>query len=126
MKKVKVLAVTGIRSEYDILFPIINRLNQDTYFDLKLVVSGAHLSDWHNNTLKRIEEDGFTIADKIDSLLMTNRNVQRPKGLGILTHSLTQVVEREAPDFLLVVGDREESIATAMVGNYMDVLTAHV
>jgi len=35
-------------------------------------------------------------------------------------------VEREAPDFLMVVGDREESIAAALVGNYMDVIVAHL
>jgi GDP/UDP-N,N'-diacetylbacillosamine 2-epimerase (hydrolysing) len=44
----------------------------------------------------------------------------------IETYSLSQTVERESPNFLLVVGDREESIATALVGNYMDVLVAHV
>lgn len=39
---------------------------------------------------------------------------------------LTQTVEREKPDFLLVIGDREESIATCVVGNYMDILTIHI
>ena len=57
---------------------------------------------------------------------MTNRNVQRSKGVGILTYALSQTVEREKPDFLFVVGDREESIATAIVGNYMNILTAHL
>ncbi|HSH65696.1 MAG TPA: UDP-N-acetylglucosamine 2-epimerase [Bacteroidia bacterium] len=125
MKK-KILAITGIRSEYDILYPILKQIESDNDFDLKLVVSSAHLSEWHNFTLKKIEEDGFTIADKIDCLFMTNRNVQRSKGVGMLTYALSQTVEREAPDFLLVVGDREESIATALVGNYMNIAVAHL
>lgn len=126
MKKIKVLAVTGIRSEYDILYPVIKRMQDDPQFDLSLVVSSAHLSEWHSFTLRKIEEDGFRIADKIDCLLMTNRNVQRSKGIGMLTYALSQTVEREKPDFLFVVGDREESLATAIVGNYMKVLTAHL
>jgi GDP/UDP-N,N'-diacetylbacillosamine 2-epimerase (hydrolysing) len=126
MKRKKVLAITGIRSEYDILYPIINRLRRDRNFEVKVVACGAHLSDWHGLTLKKIKEDGFIIADKIDYLLMTNRKTQRAKGMGILTYALTQTVDRENPDFLLVIGDREEAIATAVVGNYLDVLVAHV
>lgn len=126
MTKIKILAVTGIRSEYDILYPVIKKMQEDPKFEIVLAVSSAHLSEWHNFTLKKIEEDGFKIVDKLDSLFMTNRNVQRSKGVGILIYALSQTVEREKPDFLFVVGDREESIATAIVGNYMNILTAHL
>lgn len=126
MRKRKILAITGIRSEYDILYPVVDMLRRDNNFEVKLIVSGAHLSDWHGFTLKKIEEDGFEIAEKIDYLLMTNRKTQRAKGVGVLTYALSQTVEREKADFLLVVGDREESIAAAIVGNYMDVLVAHI
>jgi len=122
----KILAVTGIRSEYDILYPVLKELNEHQDFEVNLVVCGAHLSDWHGNTLKNIENDGFKIVEKIDYLLMTNRLTQRSKGVGLLIAGLTQTVERENPDFLLFVGDREESIATCIVGNYMDVLTVHI
>lgn len=122
----KILAITGIRSEYDILYPVISRLRIDPAFDVSVVVSSAHLSDWHGNTAKAIEADGFRIADRIDSLLMTNRTTQRPKGVGLLITALSQTVERENPDYLLVVGDREESIATSIVGNYMEKLVAHI
>jgi len=126
MKKRKILAITGIRSEYDILYPVIMRLSEDSNFEVKVIVSGTHLSDWHGYTIQKIEEDGFEIADKIDYLLMTNRKTQRAKGAGILIQALAQTVERENPDFLLFVGDREECIATTVVGNYMDVLVAHI
>jgi len=124
MKK-KVLAVTGIRSEYDILYPVLKEL-QSSDFDVRVVVSGAHISDHFGNTVQRIIDDGFEIADRIDTLFITSRLTQRAKGTGLLIYGLTQTVEREEPDFLLVVGDREESIATAIVGNYMDVLVVHI
>jgi GDP/UDP-N,N'-diacetylbacillosamine 2-epimerase (hydrolysing) len=125
MKK-KVLAVTGIRSEYDILAPVLRVLRDDPDFEVRVIVTGAHLSDWHGNTAERIEQEGFVLAERIDYLLMTNRETQRSKGVGILIQALTQTVERESPDFLLFVGDREESIATCVVGNYMDTLVAHI
>ena len=125
MKK-KILAVTGTRSEYDIIYPVLKELNNSPFFDLKVVVSGAHLSDWHGLTLKAIEADGFEIVDKIDYLLNTNRETQRSKGVGLLIEGLTQVVERVQPSILLFAGDREESIATCIVGNYMNILVAHI
>ena len=121
-----ILAVTGIRSEYDILYPVISYLNKQSEFNIKVVVSSAHLSDWHGYTIEKIIADGFEIADKIDCLLMTNRETQRVKGSGLLTYALSQTIERESPDFLLVVGDREESIATAINGNYMNIITTHI
>jgi GDP/UDP-N,N'-diacetylbacillosamine 2-epimerase (hydrolysing) len=125
MRKKKVLAVTGIRSEYDILYPILKEL-RDNGFDVKIVVSSAHLSDHFGSTIDRIIEDGFEVVDRIDTLFITSRLTQRAKGTGLLIYGLTQTVERENPDFLLVVGDREESIATAIVGNYMDKLVVHI
>lgn len=124
--KKKILAVTGIRSEYDILYPVLKALNSHQDFELRIVVSGAHLSTAHGYTIERIIEDGFVIADCVDSLLQTERATQRSKAVGALISGLTQTVEREKPDFLLVVGDREESIATAIVGNYMEILVAHI
>jgi GDP/UDP-N,N'-diacetylbacillosamine 2-epimerase (hydrolysing) len=122
----KILALTGIRSEYDILFPLINAFKNKYGWDVKLALSGAHLSDWHGNSQARIKDDGFEVVDRIDSLFSTNRETQRIKGIGVMLYGLSQTVEREHPDVLLVVGDREESIAAALVGNYMGVLTAHL
>ena len=78
MKK-KILAVTGIRSEYDIIYPVLRELQQNKNFDLKVAVTGAHLSNWHGFTLDKIKQDGFEVVEFIDSLLMTNRRTQRSK-----------------------------------------------
>ena len=126
VSKKTILVVTGIRSDYDILFPVIDSLRKDEEFEVKVVVCGTHLSDWHGNTEKVIKEDGFNIVERIDYLLMTNRITQRSKGTGNLIAALTQTVEREKPDFIMFVGDREESIASCVVANYMNVLCVHI
>jgi GDP/UDP-N,N'-diacetylbacillosamine 2-epimerase (hydrolysing) len=121
----KILAITGIRSEYDILYPVLRELQSSNY-DLQIVVSGAHLSEQHGRTEQRIVEDGFNIVDRIDTLISTDRLVQRSKAVGMLIQGLTQSVERIKPDLMIVEGDREESIATAIVGNYMERLVLHI
>ena len=49
----RILAVTGIRSDYDILYPVLRELEID--HEVMIAVSGAHLSDNFSNTsLKRL------------------------------------------------------------------------
>ena len=126
MRVKKILAITGIRSEFDILNPVLKKFDQDSNYDVSILVSGAHLSQFHGNTIKAIKESGYRIADKVDNLLSTDRTVQRAKGTGLLTYAISQTVERENPDFLIYVGDREEGIAAAIVANYMDVRLIHL
>ena len=124
-KKKRILVSTGIKSEYDIIYPVLLELQSNGH-EVLIAVSGAHLSDHHNSTMERIVEDGFCVAERIDTLFSTERVVQRSKGTGILIQGLTQTVERINPDMIMVVGDREESIAAAVVGNYMEKLLVHI
>lgn len=121
----KILALTGIRSEYDLVYSVLKEFQKQN-FEVSVAISGAHLSSWHGNTYKMIEKDGFRVADKLDTLLNTDRETQRVKGVGFLTTALAQTCEREKPDFLIVLGDREESMAVCLVGNYMNILTIHI
>ena len=122
----KILGVTGIRSEYDIMSSVFKAIHMHDCLDLKLAVMGAHLSDMYGYTISEIYNDGFLIVDEIDSLLNSDRDSARVKGLGIQLQSLVQTVTREKPDILLVLGDREESITTALIGAYMNIPVAHI
>ena len=121
----KILAVTGIRSEYFILQPVFEEIIKRDDLDLKVVVTGAHLSPIFGNTYKIIEKDGFEII-KLETLLSSDSLAGRSKSLGIQIMGLTDIVSSEKPDWLLVLGDREESIATALIGTYMNIPVAHI
>lgn len=122
--KKKILAITGIRSEYDILKPIIFELKKN--FSLKLIVSGTHLTKIHNFSEKFIKEDKIKINYKIHSLKDHNLPSSRAGAVSVLINKINNIIKKEKPDFLLVVGDREEAIATAIVGNYNNILVCHI
>ena len=125
MKKT-ILAITGIRSEYDILSSVFNSINRHPKLILKVAVTGAHLSQNFGYTIDEIKKDGFEIVDSIESLLSGNNESLRVKGLGIQIQGLVQTVTRINPDFILVLGDREESIAAALVSTYMNIPLIHI
>lgn len=126
MKKRVILGVTGIRSEYDIMSSVFEAIHNDSRLDLELLVTGAHLSDAYGNTIEDIKRDGFKVADEVESLINGDSHSARVKGLAIQLQGMIQTVTRLKPDFLLVLGDREESMSTALVGAYMNIPVAHI
>jgi GDP/UDP-N,N'-diacetylbacillosamine 2-epimerase (hydrolysing) len=126
MKKRKVLGVTGIRSEYDIMSSVFSAIRCHPALELELIVTGAHLSRKYGYTLQEIQKDGFTVADEIESLINGDQLSSRVKGLAVQLQGMVQTVMRVKPDFLLVLGDREESITTALLGAYLNIPVAHV
>lgn len=121
-----VLGVTGIRSDYDIMSSVFRAIARHSALELQLVVAGAHLSEAFGHTADQIFADGFAVADEIESLLSGDKDSFRIKGLAIQLQGLVQTVARVRPDFLLVLGDREEAMTTALVGAYMNIPVAHV
>lgn len=123
---IKILALTGIRSEYDLMFPLLQLLHKDDSFDLGIIVSGAHLSPLHNYSVNQIIGDQFKIVDRIENLLYTDSLSGKAKSSSILMQSLCQTLERERPNYLIVLGDREESVIGALVANYMNIAVIHI
>ena len=126
MSKRSILGVTGIRSEYDIMSSVFRAIDDHPDLELSLVVTGAHLSEAYGRTVEEIRADGFAVADEIESLISGDQDSSRVKGLAIQLQGLVQTVARVRPDILLVLGDREESMTTALVGAYMNIPVAHI
>ncbi|KUO70135.1 MAG: UDP-N-acetyl glucosamine 2-epimerase [Desulfosporosinus sp. BRH_c37] len=126
MNKRKILGVTGIRSDYEIMSSVFRAIEKQPNLGLELIVTGAHLSHAYGYTIQDIKMDGFVIAEEVESLLNGNNNSSRVKGLAIQLQGMVQTVTRVDPDFLLVLGDREESLTTSLIGAYMNIPVAHI
>ncbi len=126
MRKRLVLAITGIRSEYDILYPVLDAIRRRDEMDVQIFVTGAHCSKDFGKTEKLISADGFKIADRAETLLASDSLASRVKAIGFQIPALVQTIERISPTFLLVAGDREETITAALCGTYMNVPVAHM
>ncbi len=125
MRKLQVLGVTGIRSEYFLQRPIFQAIMEHPELELKLVATGAHLSPLHGHTIKEIEADGFPVVERIESLLYSDHDAARLKGSAVQLQVLSHVVDRLRPDWLIAPADREEAITTALCGAYMGLAVAH-
>lgn len=121
----KILAITGIRSDYDLLSDLYQRIHKDPEMELGLIVCGAHLAKSYGNTVEWIEKDRLPILARIESLLDSNSPAARVKSAAISLQGCVQVVDSFQPDVILYQGDREEVIVGALLGAYMKVPTIH-
>jgi GDP/UDP-N,N'-diacetylbacillosamine 2-epimerase (hydrolysing) len=122
----KVLFVTGIRSEYDILCSIMRSVQKRADMEVALVVTGAHLSPMYGYTISEVEKDGFPIIARIESLLNSDSAIGRVKSAAIQLSGLIDVIAQHRPSFVVAPMDREEAITVAMAGAYMQIPVVHV
>ncbi len=121
----KVLALTSIRSDYDLLYPLYKLLNQDEDIDFKLLVSGAHLSEHFGLTKKHIEADGFDILLEIETLINSDTLKSKLKTASLFLQNSIDVVASYNPDLILYAGDREDVIMGGLLGLYLKIPTIH-
>ncbi|MCA9520058.1 MAG: UDP-N-acetylglucosamine 2-epimerase (hydrolyzing) [Myxococcales bacterium] len=126
MSRRRVLAVTGIRSEYFHLRPVLRALVEHGGFELGVCAMGAHLAPIHDFSVRQIEADGFAVVERVVSLFADDSLLARTKGIGLQVLGLSQAVAREQSELILVLGDREEALVAALVGCYMNVPVAHL
>lgn len=122
----KICAVTGSRADYGLLYWILWELNRSAAFELQLAVTGMHLSPEFGLTVRAIEEDGFDIAVRVETLLSgdTPQAIGKSIGLGVIGFS--DALARLQPDLLLVLGDRYEIFAAAQAAMIARIPVAHI
>jgi len=121
----KILAITTIRSDYDLMSPLFRLLHDDADIDLKLLVGGAHLSESFGYSIKQVKKDGFEILLEVESLLDASSKSSRIKSFSILLQNSIDSIASFDPDLILYAGDREDVMLGAMVGGYLEIPTLH-
>lgn len=111
MYEKKICVLTATRAEYGLLKPVIKKLSEDDYLDVKIVATGAHLSPDHGLTYKEIEKDGFLIDKKIEILLGSDTPSSISKSMGLAMIGFADYFLESRPDGLIVLGDRYEVLA---------------
>lgn len=121
----RILSFTGIRSDYDLMSELYQKINEQQDMEIKLIVSGAHLSDTYGYTYSCIKDDNIPVLATIESLIDSNSKASRIKSMSILLQSCIHSVESYNPDLIMYAGDREDVMVGALIGAYLNIPTAH-
>ena len=121
----RVLGITGIRSDYDLMSGLYRRLAADKTLDFRLIVGGAHLSKTYGYSLDLIHADAIPVLATIESLIDSDSISSRLKSASIMLQTAVDIVAAWRPDLILYAGDREEVWIGGLLGNYLEIPTVH-
>lgn len=124
MKRICVLTAT--RAEYGLLKPVIVKLNAVPRLDVRIAVTGMHLSPDFGFTYREIENDNLKIDKKIDILLSSDTPASVSKSMGLAMIGFADYFEELCPDMLLVLGDRYETLAVCCAAMNARIPIAHM
>jgi UDP-hydrolysing UDP-N-acetyl-D-glucosamine 2-epimerase len=118
--------VTTARSDYGIQLPVLRAIAADPELRLHLIVGGMHLAPEFGHTIDAIENDGFTIGDRIEMLLSSDTPRGVAMSMGIGTTAFAESYARLRPDILVVLGDRFEMHSAALAALPFGIPVAHI
>jgi UDP-hydrolysing UDP-N-acetyl-D-glucosamine 2-epimerase len=124
MKRIAV--VTTSRADYSHLYWPLKALTEHPDAELKLIVTGSHLSYEFGHTVREIERDGFPIAARLESLLSSDTDTGMAKSIGVAVLSFSDCLATMRPDVLLLIADRYEILAPAAVALALRIPIAHI
>ncbi len=125
MTKRKICIVVGSRANYASIKSAMRAIAAHPALELQLVVGASAVLDRYGAVVDLIRADGFAPAAEIFMLVEgeTPATMAKSTGLGLI--ELPTVFARLAPDFVLTVGDRFETMATTLAAAYMNIAVAH-
>lgn len=123
---IRICIITGTRAEYGLFYPLMKEIQKNDAFQLQIIATGMHLSPEFGMTYQVIEQDGFVIDEKVETLLSSDTDAGIAKSTGLSIISLTDALKRLQPDWVVLLGDRFETFAAATTAYLLKIPVIHL
>ena len=127
MEKIKVMAVSTGRADYGLLYPLLKNIIADDILDLQFIATGTHLSPFHGETIKLIEEDkDIPVAAKVEMAMESDKEDSICISIATGLKGFSRLFNDQPPDVLIVLGDRYELWAICIAAVIHKIPIAHI
>jgi len=121
----KVCVVVGSRANYGSIKSVMRAVQAHPDLQLQIIVAASALLDRFGSVVDVIERDGFKPDARVNMIVEGETPVTMAKSTGLGLLELPTLFELLKPDVVVTVGDRFETMATAVAGAYMNIPLAH-
>lgn len=126
MAKRKICVVITARPSYSRIKTALKAIKDHPELELQLVVAASALLDRYGSTVNYIERDGFEITEKVYMVIEGASLTTSAKTTGIGIMELSTTFDNLKPDMVCTIGDRYETVATAIAASYMNIPLVHI
>ena len=125
MKIKKIVLVVFSRANYSTIKGILAEIKKDKKIKYILIVGSSAIIDKYGSILKIIKNDGYKAHYLLQNQIEGTTTKSMVKTTGLALYELPEILEKENPDIVFTVGDRHETISTAIAASYMNIPLAH-
>jgi UDP-hydrolysing UDP-N-acetyl-D-glucosamine 2-epimerase len=94
--------------------------------DLQIIAASSALTWRHGRVVDVIRKDGLEVQAEIPAVVDGGGRRESVVGTGLLAVQLGPILESLAPDCVVTIADRHETLATAMAAAYQHIPLCHV
>lgn len=122
--KKKITYISGTRADFGIMSPILQAVDESPKLQLQLYATGVHLTPGFGLTHKEVKKS-FPQLKLIKVTFDSDDLSGVARFTGRFLTELTEVLSKNRPDFVLILGDRPEQLCTALACLYLGIPTGH-
>ncbi|MEQ1896013.1 MAG: UDP-N-acetylglucosamine 2-epimerase [Vicinamibacterales bacterium] len=121
----KVCVVIGSRANYSSIKAVMRAIEAHPDLSLQLIVGASAVLDRFGAVVDVIARDGFRVDARVNIIIEGETPSTMAKSTGLALLELPTLFDMLKPDVVVSVGDRFETMATAVAAAYMNISVAH-
>lgn len=122
----RIIYLTGTRADFGLMHSTLQQIGATPGLSLEVAVTGMHLSRAHGETVSEVRASSLPVCTEIALDMDTRDGRSMALGIAGCMQGMTELLAREQPDFLLLLGDRGEMLAGAVAALHTGVPCVHV
>jgi len=122
----KIGILTSSRADYGIYLPLLDKLKNDDFFELEIIVFGTHLSKEHGYTISDIKKDNYKKIHEIKSLIEDDSKKGIVISYGTTVFKFAEFWKNNKYDLVFSLGDRFEMSAAVQSSIPFGIKLAHI
>ncbi len=119
----RILFITGTRADYGKIKTLMQKVQESRDFELNIFVTGMHMLSLYGSTWKELEKDGFI---NTYHYINQSKNSAMDIALSNTILGLSNYINENPPDMIVIHGDRLEALAGAIVGAFNNIKVVHI
>lgn len=122
----RIVYVSGTRADFGLMRLALQSMAADARLDVRVLVTGMHLCEEFGATWREVEAAGLPIAARVPVDVTTRSRASMAASLGEAVVGMTETLQALRPDAVIVLGDRGEMLAAAIVCLHLGLPVFHV
>lgn len=122
----KICFVIASRANYGRIKSVLKEFKKNKIYKTQIVLAASGLLERYGDLRKILSSDGFKVDREAFLVVEGETPLTMTKSTGLAIIELSSIFNDLKPDVVVTIGDRYETIATAISASYMNITLAHI